>query len=741
MIRSRLADIAAAFALVVAVAADAAMPNLAKPMNTDSPIDISADNFTVQEGGWVTATGNVLVRQADSQITADTIKVNKTTGEIVAEGNVILVREGQGATRSDRLEFNYKTGEGVTPGLDVEAGPFRVISKESRRLADGSYLLNDVQVTTCTNDPSSFHYCVHAANALFMPEQFVVMNGASSYFMGVPFFYFPKVKRSLVDHFGWRFVPGYETDWGAYLLSTYKRQLVDFGGEHHDSLDSYTHIDYRTERGFALGEDIGWHFGDSSQGGHYGRIGIYGIFDDDPMNEDFDREPQRDEVEDTRYRATLAHKSTLTESDTLAIRTSFFSDSYVMEDFYEDEFKELGQPESYATYTHIDEGWSGGIGVYQRANKFYDAVNRLPEIWLDVMNTQIGQTPFYYESESSGGFLKRDFADYDNSDNTVADSYDSLRVDTRHTIYLPEKFFGFLSVVPRAAYRGTYYGTTYNEVKEEHFDGTNTTVSTRYDDDGSGLRSLFELGFETSFKAYGLYEDEAGRIRHIVEPYINYTFIPEPNLRPFELPQFDSIDKLDKANFARVGLRQYLQRKVDNKTVNRIDADIYGIYDIEDANGESGLRTLGIDSEFRPTDSIKVELDATYDANESEIDYVDLWMTLWQGDRWEAAGEFYYRPDICAQYTGALKFNFSEQWGAKIYARFDSELSRMEEISGYLQYNLDCLSFRLRGSYEPSFTRDDGTEREAKFKVAFYTWVRAFTPSRYERKLRDRYFE
>ena len=565
MIRSRLADIAAAFALVVALAADAAMPNLAKPMNTDSPIDISADNFTVQEGGWVTATGNVLVRQADSQITADTIKVNKSTGEIVAEGNVILVREGQGATRSDRLEFNYKTGEGVTPGLDVEAGPFRVISKESRRLADGSYLLNDVQVTTCTNDPSSFHYCVHAANALFMPEQFVVMNGASSYFMGVPFFYFPKVKRSLVDHFGWRFVPGYETDWGAYLLSTYKRQLVDFGGEHHDSLDSYTHIDYRTERGFALGEDIGWHFGDSSQGGHYGRIGIYGIFDDDPMNEDFDREPQRDEVEDTRYRATLAHKSTLTESDTLAIRTSFFSDSYVMEDFYEDEFKELGQPESYATYTHIDEGWSGGIGVYQRANKFYDAVNRLPEIWLDVMNTQIGQTPFYYESESSGGFLKRDFADYDNSDNTVADSYDSLRVDTRHTIYLPEKFFGFLSVVPRAAYRGTYYGTTYNEVKEEHFDGTNTTVSTRYDDDGSGLRSLFELGFETSFKAYGLYEDEAGRIRHIVEPYINYTFIPEPNLRPFELPQFDSIDKLDKANFARVGLRQYLQRKVDNR--------------------------------------------------------------------------------------------------------------------------------------------------------------------------------
>lgn len=741
MIRSRLAGITAVLAFVTAIASDAAIPNLSSPANANAPIDIKADTFTAQDGGWVVATGNVLVRQADSQITADTIRVNQESGDIIAEGNVILVREGQGATRSDRLEFNFKSGEGITPGLDVNSGPFRLLSEESRRLADGSYLLNNVEVTTCTNEPGHFHYSVYAAQALYMPDQFAVLQGAKSYFMGVPFMYFPRAKRSFVDHFGWRFQPGYESDWGGYLMSTYKRQLVDFGGEHHDSLDSFTHIDYRTERGFALGEDLGWHFGNSAEGGHYGRIGIYGIFDDDPMNKDYDRDPRRDVVEDSRYRAFLTHKSAFSESDTLAIRTSIFSDSYVMEDFYEDEYKLLGQPESYATYTHTGSGWSAGVGVYQRANKFYDSVNRLPDIWLDIMNTQIGSSPFYYESATDGGFLRREFADYDNPTNTVEDAYSSLRIDTRHVIYMPEKYFGFLSFVPRAAYRGTYYGKTYDQIEEEVFDGTNTTVNTRYEEAGSGLRNLYELGFETSFKAYGLYEDDAGRIRHIVEPYIDYTFIPEPNLRPYELPRFDNVDRLDKANFARFGVRQYLQRKVEEETVNRINADIYGIYDIEDANGDSGLRTVGIDSEFRPTDSIKIELDATYDANASEIDYVDLWMTLWQGDRWEAAGEFYYRPDICAQYTGAFKFNFSESWGAKIYARFDSELSRLEEVSGYLQYNLDCISFRLRGGYEPSFTRDDGTEREAKIKVSFYTWIRAFPQSRYERKLRDGYFD
>ena len=708
------------------------------PVRADVPIDISADSFSVSSNGWVVAEGHVLVRQSDMQVTADSIRVNKHTGEIVADGNVILVREGQGATRTDHLAYNYKTGEGVTPKLDVQSNVFRVIAERATRLGDGSYELYDVKVSTCTNDEAHLHYYVKAGEAYFLPEQYVILKNATLRFRNMPLFYFPTVKKSLVDHFGWRFVPGYESDWGGYLLSTYKRQIADFGGPFHDSVDSETHIDYRTERGLALGEDVGWHFGDNSAGGgHYGRIGFYGIFDDAPMDEDYDRDPLRDEAEDFRYRATFSHNSALSAADSLAIRTSYLSDSYVLPDFYEDEYKRLRQPDSYATYTHTGDGWSAGLGVYHRMNKFYDAVNRLPDAWADVLSTQIGETPFYYESQSSGGVLQREYADYDNPTNDVPESYDSLRIDTRHAFSMPEKVFGFLSLVPRAVYRGTYYGKTREAHEIEETDGTNTTVSTVYEDGGAKLRNLFELGLETSFKAYGIYEDDVGRLRHIVEPYFNYTLIPEPNVRPGDLYQFDGVDRLDKANYVKFGVRQYLQRKVEDATVNRVYADIYGIFDIEDANDESGLRCIGLESEFRPTDSIRAELDAVYDAQDSEIDNVDLWLTLWQGDSWEAAGEFYYRPDICAQYAGAISVNFSERWGAKIYVRYDSELARLEQIAGHIQYNLDCLSFRLRGSYEPSFTRDDGSEREAKIRVSFYTWLRAFPEKRYERRMRD----
>lgn len=730
------------FASLALLSAGAALANgrfdFSKPVRADVPVEISADSFSASSNGWVVAEGNVLVRQSDAQVTADRIRVNKGTGDIVAEGNVILVREGQGATRTEHLAFNYKTGVGVTPKLDVQSAVFRVIAERAERLGDGSYELYDVKVTTCTNDESTLHYYVKARQAYFLPEQYVILKDATGHFCNMPLFYFPTVKKSLVDHFGWRFEPGYESDWGGYLLSTYKRQIADFGGPFHDSVDSESHIDYRTERGFALGEDVGWHFGDNANGGgHYGRVGFYGVFDDNPMDEDYDRDPRRDVAEDFRYRATLSHNSALSEADSLAIRTSYLSDSYLLPDFYEDEYKRLRQPDSFATYTHTGEGWSAGLGVYHRMNKFYDAVNRMPDAWVDILNTQIGDTPFYYESQTAGGVLQREFADYDNPTNDVPESYDALRIDSRHAIYMPEKVFGFLSLVPRAVYRGTYYGKTREAREVEEFDGTNTLVSTVYEESGAKLRNLFELGFETSFKAYGIYEDEVGRVRHIVEPYANYTLIPEPNVRPDELYKFDSVDRLDKANYVKFGVRQYLQRKVEESTVNRIYADIYGIYDIEDANDESGLRKIGLESEFKPTDSIRAELDATYDAQDSEIDYVDLWLTLWQGDRWEAGGEFYYRPDLCAQYAGAISVNFTEHWGAKFYARYDSELARLEQISGHIQYNLDCVSFRLRCIYEPSFTRDDGSEREAKVRVSFYTWLRAFPQERYERKIRD----
>ena len=738
--RNLLATLAAAATFAPAILA---APNVAlKPYAKDAPVDVQADSFQSLGNGWVSASGNVLIRQNDAQVTADSVRINRETGEVIAEGNVILVREGQIATRSDRISYNFRTGEGLSPKLDVVSDSFHVMAGPSERDSYGFFHMTDAIITTCTNDASHLHYAVTAKNGEFKPGEYVQLHGAKVRFFDVPVFYYPLFRRSLVDHFGWRFQPGYETDWGAYLLATYKMRLIDFGGDTHDAIDSHTHFDYRTERGWAIGEDVSWNFGTLYDRGSQGYVSGYYLKDDDPMNEDYDRYADRDIAEDSRYRVKLRHDSYFSPADYLTVRTTYYSDSYVMQDFFEDEFKEYLKPESYASYTHNGQALSFGATANHRLNKFYQHVNRLPELWLDTTLLELGQSGIYYESSTSGGFLEYEYADYDTT-NAVPDSYDTLRVDSRHQLSMPLKL-DFVSLVPRVAWRGTYYSETRERFDEEYTgdDGTNTT-RTAYRDAGAGLRSLFEIGAEASFRAYGFYNGQDGTLfRHVVEPYANWTLIPEPSLRPWELYQFDSVDRLDKSHTVRLGVRQLVERKDATGSIGKIfDLDLYAIYCFEDANDESGMQYYGADCVWNVSEDIKLDADALYDAFEDDFDHIDVWLSLWQGDRWEAAGECYFIPDDTTLLRGDIRCNLSDKWAVGFYTRYDAEVSRCEQISGYLQYSLDCISFRFRTGYEPSYTRDDGTEREAKLKMSFNAWLRAFTPSRYERRLRSGYWD
>lgn len=730
-------------AVSIAAVAIYAAPNVAvAPYAANAPVDVSADSFEALGDGWVGASGNVVIRQNDAQVTADSVRINRETGEVVAEGNVILIREGQIATRSDRISYNFKTGEGLTPGLDVVSGTFHVMAGPSQRDPYGFFHLSDAIVTTCTNDASHLHYAVTAKNGEFKPEEYIKLSGATVRFFDVPVFYYPYFRRSFADHFGWRFQPGYESDWGAYLLSTYKMQLFDLGGETHDSIDSHTHFDYRTERGFATGEDISWHTGIPYLRGSQGYISGYYLKDDDPMNEDYDRYANHDIAEDSRYRVKLRNDTYFSPADYLTIRTTLYSDSYFMQDFFEEEFKDYVRPESYASYTHNGSYLSFGATVNHRVNKFYQNVNRLPELWLDSTSIELGRSGIYYESSTSGGFLEYEYADYDTT-NSVPDSYDSLRIDSRHKLSMPVKV-DFVSLVPRVAWRGTYYSETLERFDETYTGegGTNTTRSA-YRDAGAGMRSLFELGAEASFRAYGFYDGANGSVlRHVVEPYVNWTLIPEPSLRPHELHQFDSVDRLDKSHTVRVGVRQLLERKNTEGAIGKFfDLDLYAIYCFEDANDESGMQYYGADCVWKISDNIKFDADALYNAFDDDFDHIDCWLSLWQGDRWEVAGECYFIPDDTTLLRGDIRCNLSEEWALGFYTRYDAEVSRCEQISGYIQYSLDCISFRFRTSYEPSYERDDGTEREAKLKLSFNAWLRAFTPSRYERRLRNGYWD
>lgn len=702
----------------------------------DAPLDISGDNLTAdQKTGWYRASGNVRIVYGAHELRADEVRVNAQTGEIVASGNVVLTRRNHSTWRGSHLVYNFMTGEGLSSALDVSAGPFRLLAEQSHRQADGTFVLRRNVITTCTNAPGHFHFGVTSRETEFQPGDHFTTRGSVLRLMGVPIFYVPYWYRDLAHHYGFRFVPGYSSSWGGFLLSAYKFRLLDLGEGR--EVTSKTHLDTRSERGLAYGQDFAWRFGE----GGIGMVTGYLLDDQEPGERDV---APYDDLDSQRYRFKLLHDVNLTPRDQILLQANYLSDTDVLQDFFEDEYRLSNQPENYLTYGHTADSYAAGVGVYGRINTFYDAVNRLPEAWFEVMRQEVGPTDLYYESATRGGFLQREFADYEDPDNPPAESYDTLRLDSRHMFFLPEKLFGFLNVVPRAGVRATYYGDTWRDELIGSPPTTQTTTNaagltvvtttpglsvTNRVADGAGVRVLPEIGFELAFKAYGLYEDADGRWRHVVEPYANYTFVPEPNLVPSELPQFDEIDTLDLQHYVRLGTRHQIQRKGEKGVYTPVDADLYAIYAFDKPNdAETGLDLLGVDSKFRPANWLHIDLDGTYDVHASEVSTADGRVRLWNSPIWDAAGEINYRVNETTLFSSSLTYALSDAWSFNVYNRFDAESSRLEEQGAYIQFKTDCLAFRLRGRYLPGYTRSDGTERDDDYRVYFYTWLTAFAP-------------
>lgn len=755
---SHLQSFRFAIAAVAAAVALAAVPSRAapkdfsgmfsKPAFTNDAVapDIQADTISFdKDSGWFSADGNVRIVYGDNELHARQVKLNPETGAVEAHGNVVLIRKDQNTWTGEDIAYNYKTGAGLASNLDLRDKNFRVLAGESERGTDDTFYLDDVEMTTCTNEPGFFHYHVAGSETEFKPNGYLKTRHAVLYLGSVPVFYVPYWYRDFEHHYGFRFVPGYSSRWGAFLLSAYVFRLVDFGkdDEGHDmEINSKTHLDYRYKRGLAFGEDVSWYLG----GGGRGWVSGYFIDDDEPKTRDCS---PYDELDPERYRFEAVHDVTLSSYDRIRLQATYLSDNDVLKDFFEDDYRLNPQPENYLTYSHNTDYYTYGIGAYARLNDFYNGVNRLPEAWFESYQTEIAETGIYYEGETRGGWIQREFADFSDVDPAYkgADSYETTRFDTYHMFSYPKKFFGFLQVVPRAGFRATYYGDTYRS--EESIQPAYTTfetnelgqtVATLHPEetvttqipDGAGMRFYPEFGAEVSFQAFGMYEDLQGNPwRHIVEPYANYTYIPEPSLLPSELPQFDEIDRYDLTHQVRLGTRHKLQTKNDLGNISTpLDVDVFGIVALDGPgeDPETGLRTVGVDGKARPANWLRIDFDGYYDVDESEISSADARLWLWDNPLWHAYGEVNYRANRSTLYTGGIVIAFTDAWSVNAYSRYEAEDAQVEEVGGYLQYQTDCLIFRLKGRYIPGYTRSDGFEEEDDYKVSLNVWLRAFPP-------------
>lgn len=690
-------------------------------------VDLLADRAEYElDGHWATFIGNVVIRSGGQELRADRVRFNTETHDAQAVGRVTLVGPEGSVWSGETLSVNLKERSGTAGNVDVYYEPFRINAAQGE-VIDDVYVAHDVLMTTCTNAPGRRHYEILARRLRLRPGHSAVSHHAVGYLFGVPFFYWPYYYKDLKRHYGLRFEPGYRGRWGAYLLSAYKALI--YHDEDDRWIDSRTSLDWRYKRGVAYGQRFNWYLQELGDGWLSGYI----------LNDKKDPLPYGVE-EERRYRIRLNHALSLSERDRILLQGLYVSDTEVMKDFFEKEHREMLQPENYLSYAHIGRDFALGIIARPRLNTFFDQVERLPEAWFNLNQREIGDTGLYYESRNAAAFLRKQF---DERRDPKRESYDAMRLDTFHQLNYPLKFGGFLNLIPRASYRGTYYSesvATRDETQTVIETTTNAlgravTISSIHTnsvahDAGSAFRNVLEFGMETSFKAYSMWTASGGTPwRHVVEPYANYTYIPEPDVRPHELYQFDTIDTIDFTHQIRLGLRNFWQYKKGNRILEAARIDVFGDVLLEPEDHQKTVERIYLDSEFRPAQWMRWDVEGTYRTTDSELEKASVRMQLWH-ERFSTTCEYLYRVDASSLATGELTWSMTPEWAINLYGRYEFETAQVEEVGGYLQRKFDCIAFRVYSSVLPGYKRSDGSEERDDFRISFTAWLTHFPPDR-----------
>ena len=707
---------------------------------SDSGAEITADKFEVdQHTGWITASGHVRIKTSGHEMSADRVRLHQDKGDVQARGGVVIQQSGFGSWSGDYIEYNFKTGKGLTGIGQFQAGVFRVQAQEVTRREDGRYDMKDAVVTTCTNAPGHRHWCM-TGDVRYKDNDYVEVYDAVPWLFGVPFAYLPYWFRDIDTHYGFRLVPGYTSKWGAYVLGGYVYNLYESPRDAGPKLDASTHLDYRTERGVAVGQNLRW---DLKENLGHGKLETYYAWDDDPPNDPDDWNWMSD-VNEERYRVRLTHEADLTPRDQFLLRGTVNSDSEVTHDFFDREHRGETTPMNFVSLEHREHSVAAGVVASGPLNDFYAGTARLPEGWLNIMPQPVFGTGLNYESQTRAGYLNRDAAYYENAlpeymyyPGVWAD-YNVARVDTAHRLTYPVKVADVVSVVPRAGYRGTYYSES--ELDNDVF------------------RHSGELGVETSVRGTS---DLANGYRHVVEPYIDYSYQPTyydtDNGKTYAFDHLDrSLAWQDQFGFdgswlpydwhgVRPGVRNLIQtRDAKNRMRNVFEWDAYsGVqFDSEGPYDGEGVSLLGSKLKYSPTERFDTKLHTEWDAENDTFAYVDLSAFYKLTEKFRLGGGYLGRDHELYDYDlspveewnrvkenliyGGFTHDINETWSWSFYTRYDLRYNELDEVGGYIQYRLDCLVFQLRTAYVNDIERIDGvSDEDEDFRVALMMWLRA----------------
>ncbi|HKI69743.1 MAG TPA: LPS assembly protein LptD, partial [Verrucomicrobiae bacterium] len=250
-----------------------------------------------------------------------------------------------------------------------------------------------------------------------------------------------------------------------------------------------------------------------------------------------------------------------------------------------------------------------------------------------------------------------------------------------------------------------------------------------------------------SFKVSRVWADAQSRfwdlngLRHILEPSLDYVYVPAPSTLPSGLPQFDyqgpslwqvpieypeynSIDSIDSQNVLRFGLQNTLQTKRSGQVVDFINWNVQTDWRLHPNAGQTTFSDIYSDFRTRPRPWLTLESLNRYDIHGKSWRMALESLTIQPNNVWSWSGGYFYlnndygtSPTALGQgensFMSSIYYRLNENWGFRATHRFDARAGRLQEQAYTVYRDLrswtGALTFRL-------LDNDTGSE---DFAVAF----------------------
>ncbi|MBA2586920.1 MAG: LPS assembly protein LptD [Chthoniobacterales bacterium] len=583
--------------------------------------------------------------------------------------------------------------------MRTEREPYFVTGTDVTSDAEGEYIIHDGSFTTHDSANPDFH--LRARKVRIYEKDRVVFSNVTLYIGEIPIFWWPYLYQSLDDSFSFLISPAFLSSWGPSLLGQITFPITD-------QIKGRVRLDYRTRRGVALGFDSEMEYGKDNSS--YAKLRTYYLQDQNPqLNQ---TSIVRGNVPTARYRISLEDRTQFTDDIVGILNLTKLSDPFLLEDFYQGEFRLDPQPDNVVAVTKSDPIYTlTGILRFE-LNSFFEQTERLPEVVLDIKRHAIFGSPIFYEGETGIANLRRTFAR-----GSGKEDYGAVRFDTFHQLLYPNTYFGWLSIVPRVGFRATYYDRT-RDIGDTVFKPSDNplipdfflpdpTLEEPLQTAAGRFRTVFNTGAEASFKLSRSWENVQTRalgldgLRHIIQPFTNFSYVsdndanpaeilqfdrfqPSTQLRPIDFPQFTSVDSIDSWTIWRVGVRNRLQTRRDDLTVSWMELETYLDVNIDNPFDRTNYSNLFNKLRFTPVPWASLVINSQVPAFDKGFSEVNTNLTFQPVSRVQfSVGHRYlnenpFFPNSSLFVVGGY-YRIDDNWGVSVQEQYEASTHVLEQ--------------------------------------------------------------